>query len=42
MDRRRFLLLAGGGLISACAGATQTGRPEDALVQLYATGSRVT
>lgn len=36
MDRRRFLLLAGGALISACAGSTQTGRPEDALVQLSA------
>ena len=34
MDRRRFLLLAGGALLSACNGAT--GRPEDALVQVYA------
>ena len=36
MDRRRFLLLAGGALVSACTGATQNGRPEDALVQVYA------
>ena len=36
MDRRRFLLLASGALLSACNGATQTGRPEDALVQVYA------
>jgi hypothetical protein len=36
VDRRRFLLLAGSALVSACAGGTQTGRPEDALVQLYA------
>jgi len=34
VDRRR--LLAGGALFWACTGATQNGRPEDALVQVYA------
>ena len=35
MKRRRLLLVAGGALVAACGGAGQ-GRPEDALVQLYA------
>ena len=36
MDRRRFLVLAGGALVSACSGVGGAARPEDALVQLYA------
>ena len=36
MDRRRFLLLAGGALVSACTTAGQGSRPGDALVPLYA------
>ncbi|HEV8534317.1 MAG TPA: PCYCGC motif-containing (lipo)protein [Candidatus Limnocylindria bacterium] len=35
MKRRRFLVVASGALLAACGGAGQ-GRPEDALVQLYA------
>ena len=34
MDRRRFLVLAGGALLAACTQAPQ--RPGDVLVQLYA------
>src|SRR5712691_5442540 len=36
MHRRRFLMLVGGALVSACSGVAQTSRPGDALVQLYA------
>lgn len=38
VDRRRFLILAAGALVSACAarsGAGQGSRPGDAFVQLY-------
>jgi hypothetical protein len=35
VERRRFLLLAGGALVSACS-ASQVSRPGDALVPLYA------
>ena len=37
MERRRFLLLAGGALLSACTATPRGGsRPGDALVPLYA------
>jgi len=39
VDRRRFLMLAGGALLSACGappGTNQGSRPGDALVRLYA------
>ena len=37
VQRRRFLLLAGGALVSACTAAPTDGsRPADALVPLYA------
>jgi hypothetical protein len=35
MKRRRFLVVAGVAVVAACGGAGR-GRPEDALVQLYA------
>ncbi len=41
MERRRFLFLAGGALVSACAATPGSGsRPGDALVALYAYPTR--
>ena len=36
MERRRFLLLAGGAFVTACGAFGQGSRPEDALRQIYA------